>query len=83
MSAAVAAIAALILAPAAALLALAFLGSRDDTIPDVRARVLASTPPRPVLVHAAPAGGELLEFPVAAGWDEDEILDTLADIEAL
>lgn len=28
-------------------------------------------------------GGDLLEYPIAAGWDEDAILHTLAEIGAL
>ena len=37
----------------------------------------------PVIAHPCSFGGDLLEFPVADGWDEDAILQTLAEIEAL
>lgn len=36
-----------------------------------------------VIEHPCSYGGEILEYPVAAGWDEDSILATLAEIEAL
>jgi len=38
---------------------------------------------RPVIAHPCSFGGDLLEFPVADGWNEDAILQTLAEIEAL
>lgn len=38
---------------------------------------------RELLVHVAAEGGEVLEFPVPEGWDQDAILVTLAEIEAL
>lgn len=38
---------------------------------------------RRAIVHPCSAGGDMLEFPIVAGWDEDAILHTLAEIEAL
>lgn len=36
-----------------------------------------------VIAHPCSFGGDLLEYPVVAGWDETSILSTLAQIEAL
>ena len=37
----------------------------------------------PVIAHPCSYGGDLIEYPVAAGWDEYAILATLGEIEAL
>lgn len=46
-------------------------------------RVRAYAPPQETIVHPCSYGGDLLEYPVARGWDEEAILTTLAEIEAL
>jgi hypothetical protein len=38
---------------------------------------------RGVLVHPCSYGGDLMEYPVHDGFDEDDVLATLAEIEAL
>ena len=38
---------------------------------------------REVYVHVAPADGEVLELPVTGRWTADEIITTLAEIQAL
>lgn len=39
---------------------------------------------RPIVIaHPSSFGGDLLEYPIGGGWDENAILATLAEIEAL
>lgn len=45
-------------------------------------RVGAYAAPQTIL-HPCSYGGDLLEYPVARGWDEAAILATLAEIEGL
>lgn len=45
-------------------------------------RVATYAPPA-TIVHPCSYGGDLLEYPIARGWDEAAILETLAEIEGL